>query len=64
MERKFFTFQIRENSRGRILRITEEGNGKRNSIIIPASGLKDFQALVEEISKAAEGIPPKGENPS
>jgi hypothetical protein len=64
VERKFFSFQIRENSRGRILRITEEGNGKRNSIIIPASGLKAFQTLVEEMAKAAERYPPKAESPS
>ena len=64
VERKFFSFQIRENSRGRILRITEEGNGKRNSIIIPTSGLKDFQALIDEMTQAAKNIRPNSKDSS
>jgi hypothetical protein len=64
IERKNFSFQLRENSQGRMLRITEEGNGRRNSIIIPASGLHDFRAVVEEMTKATIEIPPKNtENP-
>jgi hypothetical protein len=60
IERKYFSFQLRENSRGRILRITEEGSGKRSSIIIPASGMNNFRALVEEMAIAALEIRPKG----
>jgi len=63
VEKKFFVLTLKENPRGRFLRITEEGNGKRNSIIIPGTGLKDFQKLLEEMVNAAEEIPAKTEPP-
>jgi hypothetical protein len=63
-ERKFFVLTLKENARGRFLRITEEGNGKRNSVVIPATGLNDFQKLLEEMVKASDGIPAKTEPPA
>ena len=42
IERKRFHFEFRENERGRFLRITEEAHGRRNTIIVPSSGLNDF----------------------
>ena len=60
IERKFFVLTLKENPRGRFLRITEEVGGKRNTIIIPAPGLKDFQNLINEMVKASDEIPVKG----
>jgi hypothetical protein len=59
IERKFFQLTLKENVRGRFLRITEDGNGKRNTIIIPSSGLADFKTLVNEMLKASEAAPAK-----
>ena len=59
IERKFFSFTLKENPRGRFLRITEEVGGKRQSIIIPATGLGDFQKLLAEMVKASDEIPAK-----
>ena len=59
IERKAFRLTLKENPRGRFLRISEEGNSKRNSIIIPATGLKDFQKLVNDMVKASDEIPVK-----
>ena len=59
IERKAFVLTLKENPRGRFLRISEEGNSKRNSIIIPATGLKDFQKLINEMVKASDEIPVK-----
>jgi len=60
IERKAFLLILKENPRGRFLRISEElSNGKRNSIIIPAPGLKDFQKLINEMVKASDEIPVK-----
>jgi len=42
VERKFYFFDIKENSEGKFLRITEKKDDRRNSIIIPASGAQDF----------------------
>ncbi len=59
IERKTFHLTLKENPRGRFLRISEENNAKRNSIIIPAPGLKDFQNLINEMVKASDEIPAK-----
>lgn len=47
VERKTFLFDLRENPRGRFLRITEDANGRRDSIVIPAPGLEDFRRVLD-----------------
>jgi hypothetical protein len=59
VERKMFVFTLKENPRGRFLRITEDVGGRRDAIIIPAPGLEDFAKVVEALAKAAAEIPPK-----
>ncbi|HVV00764.1 MAG TPA: PUR family DNA/RNA-binding protein [Verrucomicrobiae bacterium] len=63
IERKTFVFALKENPRGRFLRITEDVGGRRDTIIIPAPGLEDFKKILDDMVKAAaeEGPPP--ENP-
>ena len=66
IERKTFMFTLRENPRGRFLRITEDVGGRRDTIIIPAPGLEDFQKILEGMVKASAEAPPpnpeQGEN--
>ena len=59
IERKTFVFSLKENPRGRFLRITEDVGGRRDTIIIPAPGLEDFKKLLDEMVKASGEIPPK-----
>lgn len=59
VERKNFVFTLKENPRGRFLRITEDVGGRRDSIIIPAPGLEDFKKLLEEMVKFSAETPPK-----
>lgn len=59
VERKTFIFTLKENPRGRFLRITEDVNGRRDNIIIPSTGLEEFKKLVDEMVKAATEIPVK-----
>lgn len=59
IERKMFVLTLKENPRGRFLRISEENDSKRNSIIIPATGLADFKQLIGEMEKASNEIPAK-----
>ena len=59
IERKTFVFTLKENPRGRFLRITEDVGGRRDTIIIPAPGLEDFRKLLDEMVKASSEIPPK-----
>jgi hypothetical protein len=55
VERKSFFFDLKENDRGRFLRITEDVRGRRDTIIVPAPGLEDFRKMIEEMIDFAEG---------
>jgi hypothetical protein len=59
IERKSFVLTLKENPRGRFLRISEEVGGKRNSIIIPATGLEDFKRLLDEMVVSSNELPLK-----
>ncbi len=49
IERKHFQLELRENDRGKFLRITEEAHGRRNTIIIPSTGVDEFTAAIGEV---------------
>ncbi len=53
VERKHFFIEYRENERGRFLRITEEAHGRRNTVIIPSTGLEEFERMLNEVLSAA-----------
>lgn len=50
IERKSFFVELRENDRGRFLRITEESGGRRNTIIVPGTGINDFTAAIGQVA--------------
>lgn len=58
VERKTFLFDLKQNPRGRFLRITEDVNGRRDTIIIPAPGLQDFKKALEAMIEADENAGP------
>jgi hypothetical protein len=51
VERKVFVFTLKENRRGRFLRITEEAKGRHNTITIPVTGLADVKRILDELTK-------------
>lgn len=53
IERKLFAIDLRENGRGKFLRITEESQGHRNVIIVPISGVDDFVDAIDDVLDAA-----------
>lgn len=55
IERKQFFFDLKENPRGRFLRITEDVGGRRDTIIIPSTGLDLFRETIERAIQAADG---------
>src|ERR1035441_7850879 len=59
IERKTFIFTLKENPRGRFLRITEDVNGRRDNVIIPSTGLDEFSKVLNEMVRAATEIPAK-----
>jgi len=54
VERKHFFIEYRENDRGRFLKIIEEAHGRRNTIIIPSTGLDEFTAALHEVLDTAD----------
>ena len=63
-EHELFKMALKENVRGRLLRITEDLGERRNAIIIPATGLRDFLKLLDEMIEAANQLPAGKEPPS
>lgn len=59
IERKVFVFALKENPRGRFLRITEDVNGRRDTIIVPAPGLDEFARIVADMARSANETPAK-----
>lgn len=55
IDRKLFFLDLKENQRGRFLKITEDVGGRRDTIMLPAGAFRDFlealQRLVEFESK-------------
>jgi len=56
VERKTFVLSLKENPRGRFLRITEDVGGRRDAIIIPAPGLRDMARVLQELARAVETL--------
>lgn len=51
IDRKIFFLDLKENPRGRYLKITEDVNGRRDTLMLPAEGFKDF---VDALSRLVE----------
>src|SRR2546426_4836296 len=63
IERKSFVFALKENPRGRFLRITEDVGGRRDTIIIPAPGLDEFKKVLEGMARVSGKPPQKAPEP-
>ena len=54
-DRKVFFLDLKENQRGRFLKITEDVGGRRDTIMLPAAAFKDFlEALARLIEFEAK----------
>ncbi len=49
IERKQLSIEIRENFRGRFLRITEKCGGKTNVVIVPDTGINEFNTALDAV---------------
>ncbi len=50
---KEFELDLRENRRGKFVMAKEFANGKCNRIVIPAEGIREFIAKLQDIADAA-----------
>ncbi len=53
-DRKTFYLDLKENARGKVVKITEEVSGNRDTIMVPAEILGDFIAALTDIQVTAE----------
>ena len=56
IERKHFYFDLKENPRGRFLRITEDVGGRRDTIIVPTTGLESFRDCLDKMIVGEEEL--------
>ena len=48
-ERKIFFLDLKENQRGRFMKITEDVGGRRDSIMLPSGAFKEFLEALERL---------------
>jgi len=59
VERKVFILSLKENPRGRFLRVTEDVGGRRDHVIIPATGLEELRRVLDTIIQIDRDTPAK-----
>lgn len=57
IDRKMFFLDLQENHRGRFFKITEDVNGRRDTIIVPIDGGHHFLEAFERLVAAADQLP-------
>lgn len=55
VERKLLSFSLKENQRGRFLRITEDVGGRRDTVIVPATGLEAVRDVINRLIEHNRG---------
>jgi PurA ssDNA and RNA-binding protein len=58
IERKLFFLDLKENHRGRFLKITEDVAGRRNTVMIPAQAFPDLAGALLKLIEFERGLPP------
>lgn len=53
-DRKTFYLDLKENARGKVVKITEEVSGNRDTIMVPSEILGDFIDALTDIRATAE----------
>ena len=49
VDRKVFFLDLKENNRGRFLKITEDVGGRRDTIMVPAEAFRDFSEALDRL---------------
>ena len=53
-DRKVFFLDLKENARGKVVKITEDVAGNRDTIMVPAEILADFIATLQDIQETSD----------
>lgn len=57
IERKIFFLDLKENNRGRFLKITEDVGGRRDTIMLPAAAFTDFADALLRLIEFEKTLP-------
>ena len=57
IDRKIFFLDLKENQRGRFLKITEDVGGRRDTIMLPATAFRDFAAEFARLEELERTLP-------
>ena len=63
VERKIFFLDLKENQRGRFLKITEDVGGRRDTIMLPASAFRDFADALLRLVEFERKLPQQPAQP-
>ena len=55
-ERKVFFLDLKENQRGRFLKITEDVGGRRDTIMLPAPAFREFLEALQRLVEFEEKL--------
>ncbi len=53
-DRKVFFLDLKKNARGKVIKITEDVSGNRDTIMVPADILGDFIAALTDIKATSD----------
>ncbi len=56
IDRKIFFLDLKENNRGRFLKITEDVGGRRDTIMLPVAAFRDFADALERLIDIEQGL--------
>jgi len=55
-DRKVFFIDLKENARGRVVKITEDVSGNRDTIMVPLEILDEFITALNDVKAASEQL--------
>ncbi len=57
-DRKIFFLDLKENERGRVIKITEDVRGRRDTIMLPLESVEDFLDAIQRILEVERDLEP------
>ena len=57
IDRKIFFLDLKENDRGRFIKITEDVGGRRDTIMVPMAAVKEFHELLGRLLEYETTLP-------
>ena len=56
IDRKIFFLDLKENQRGRYLKITEDVGGRRDTIMVPSAAFQDFAEALTRLVEYEQSL--------